>query len=276
MYMRLKDGKAKAFTLSYDDGVVQDIRLVQLMDKYGVKGTFNINSGCYLPEEKQRERYYGRMKRSEALELFQNSAHEVAIHGYAHADMPQLSSQDILQEIREDRLNAEQDYGKMIRGMAYAFGSYNEDVLSALKLCGICYSRTTASTCKFRFPENWLTWHPTCHHNNPKLMDLAGTFVRSAPGQRDGVKLFYVWGHSYEFDNDDNWNRIEELLQNVGGKEDIWYATNLEIYDYVQAYKSLLVSLDGKTVQNPTAMDVWFSDGVETHCVHAGAILHLS
>lgn len=270
MYMRLKDGKAKAFTLSYDDGVVQDIRLAQLMDKHGVKGTFNINSGCYLPEERQRERYYGRMKRSEALALFQNSAHEVAIHGYTHADMPQLSPQDILQEIREDRLIAERDYGKLIRGMAYAFGGYNENVLSAMKLCGVCYSRTTASTGKFRFPENWLTWHPTCHHNNPKMSELADSFLRSAPGKKDASKLFYVWGHSYEFDNDSNWDLIECLLEKIGGKEDIWYATNIEIYDYVQAYRSLIVSLDGKTVRNPSAMDVWFSDGERTYCVPAG------
>jgi len=275
MYMRLKDGKAKAFTLSYDDGVVQDIRLVRLLDQYGVKGTFNLNSGKYLPEETQRERYYGRMKRSEAMELFKNSPHEVAIHGYAHRDLSQLSPQDTLQEIREDRLIAERDYGAMVRGMAYAFGAYNGDVLSALKLCGICYSRTTASHCKFRFPENWLTWHPTCHHNNPRLLELAQRFAATKTGAAEGSKLFYVWGHSYEFDNDGNWDRMEALLEAVGGQEDIWYATNVEIYDYVQAYQSLQVSMDGKIVHNPSAMTVWFSDGVQTCCVQSGETLHL-
>ena len=271
MLMRLKDGKAKAFTLSYDDGVVQDIRLVKLMDRHGVKGTFNINSGKYLPEETEREKYYGRMKRSEALELFQNSDHEVAIHGYTHADLPLRSAQDILEEIREDRLTAERDYSALIRGMAYAYGAYNADALAALKLCGICYSRTTASTGRFRFPENWLTWHPTCHHKNPKLMELADSFIRS----QGTAKLFYVWGHSYEFDNDDNWDLIEALLEKIGGREDIWYATNIEIYDYVQAYRSLIVSMDGKTVRNPSATDVWFSDGENTYCVKAGQTLHM-
>ena len=275
MYMRLKDGKAKAFTLSYDDGVVQDIRLVQLMDTYGIKGTFNINSGCYMPEERQREKYYGRMKRSEALELFANSHHEVAIHGYAHADMPQLSGVALLNEIREDRLAAERDYGKLVRGMAYAFGAYNEETLAALKLCGICYSRTTASTTKFRFPENWLTWHPTCHHKNPKMPELTDRFVRMKLGATDGARLFYVWGHSYEFDNDDNWELIETLCQNIGGKEDIWYATNMEIYEYVQAYQRLQVSMDGKTVRNPSAMAVWFSDGKQTYCIQSGETLHI-
>lgn len=48
MKMILKDGKTKVLTLSYDDGVVQDIRLIEIMNKYGLKGTFNINSGMYL------------------------------------------------------------------------------------------------------------------------------------------------------------------------------------------------------------------------------------
>ena len=45
--MRFPGGLAKALTFSYDDGVEQDIRLVEILDKYGMKGTFNLNSGCY-------------------------------------------------------------------------------------------------------------------------------------------------------------------------------------------------------------------------------------
>ena len=66
MYMKLKDGKSKVLTLSYDDGVVQDIRLIGILDKYGIKGTFNINTGMYFAEDATREKYYGRMKLSEA------------------------------------------------------------------------------------------------------------------------------------------------------------------------------------------------------------------
>ena len=53
MLMKLKDGKSKVLTLSYDDGVVQDIRLINILDKYGIRGTFNINTGMYLPEDAQ-------------------------------------------------------------------------------------------------------------------------------------------------------------------------------------------------------------------------------
>ena len=260
MYMRLKDGKKKVFTLSYDDGVVQDIRLIKLMDQYAVKGTFNINSGCYLPEEQQRERYYGRMKRSEAVALFQNSSHEVAIHGYAHAELPQLRGVDLLNEIREDRLAAERDYGTIVRGMAYAFGAYTEESLEAMKLCGICYSRTTTSTTKFRFPENWLTWHPTCHHKNPRLMELAKQFAEKDLRYPSECRLFYLWGHTYEFADDNNWDVIENFAEKMGGRDDIWYATNMELYYTWLDYQRLESSADGSIIHNPSVRSVWIAD----------------
>lgn len=85
--------------------------------------------------------------------------------------------------------------------------------------------------------------------------------------------MFYLWGHSYEFDNDDNWDIIEKFAAYVGGRNDVWYATNIEIYDYVKAYEALRVSVDGSIVQNPTATDVWFRHNKKTHCIHGGETL---
>ena len=50
IFMRFPGGKTRALTLSYDDGVEQDIRLIEIMKKNGLKGTFNVNSGLYAPE----------------------------------------------------------------------------------------------------------------------------------------------------------------------------------------------------------------------------------
>ena len=107
MLMKLKDGKSKVLTLSYDDGVVQDIRLIHILDKYGIRGTFNINTGMYLPEDAQRERYYGRMKLSEALALYKDSHHEVAVHSLTHPFLDTLKKPQVLMEILEDRKNIE-------------------------------------------------------------------------------------------------------------------------------------------------------------------------
>ena len=273
MLMKLKDGKSKVLTLSYDNGVVQDIRLIQILDKYGLKGTFNINTGCYLPEDAQRERYYGRMKLSEAQALFKGSAHEVAVHSLTHPFLETLKKTQVLVEILEDRKNIEAQYGTLARGMAYPYGTYNDMVVEALKTCGICYSRTCKTTENFKLPENWLTLHPTCHHKNPNLMELARKFVEEKPRYMAQNWMFYLWGHSYEFDNDDNWSVIENFASYTGGREDIWYATNIEIYDYVRAYETLQVSVDESIVHNPTETDIWFYHKGENHCIHGGETL---
>ena len=164
MYMKLKDGKSKVLTLSYDDGVVQDIRLIGILDKYGIKGTFNINTGTYLAEDAVRERYYGRLKLSEAKELYINSGHEVAVHTLTHPFLERLKADEVLTEVLEDRKNIEAQYGVVARGMAYPYGTYSDEVIELLAKCGIAYSRTTKPTFNFKFPENWLALHPTCHH----------------------------------------------------------------------------------------------------------------
>lgn len=275
MYMKLKDGKSKVLTLSYDDGVVQDIRLIGIMDKYGLKGTFNINTGLYLDENSVREKFYGRMKLSEAKELYTNSGHEVAVHAFTHPFLEKLSSAEVITEIIEDRKNIETQYGTLARGMAYPFGTYSDDVIEDLKKCGICYSRTVRTTENFGFPENWLALHPTCHHNNPKLMELAKHFAEDAPRYSSYNWMFYLWGHSYEFDNNNNWEVIEKFAEYIGDREDIWYATNIEIYDYVKAYENLQVSVDKKIIHNTSSIDVWFFENGKTYCVHSGETLRM-
>ena len=275
MYMKLKDGKSKVLTLSYDDNVVQDIRLMEILDKHGIKATFNINTGMYVPEETVRQQYYGRMKLSEAVALYKDSGHEVAVHGLTHPALNKLPSDERLMEVLEDRKNITRQYGSLARGMAYPGGTYSQQVMEELKLCSICYARTIQSTEQVNFPENWLEWHPTCHHKNPKLMEITKRFVDEAPRYGNVNWLLYVWGHSFEFDKDDNWHVIEEFARYAGGKEDIWYATNIEIYDYVKAYESLQTSVDKSIVHNPTATDVWFAHKMQVHCVKAGQTLYL-
>lgn len=275
MYMKLKDGKSKVLTLSYDDAVVQDIRLIKILDQYGIRGTFNINSGEYLAEDAARESFYGKMKLSEALKLYKNSGHEVATHAFSHPFLGKLQEDEILMEILEDRRCIEAHYGTLARGMAYPFSSYNQKVSRCLEKCGICYARTVFATENFGFPENWLELHPTCHHDSPRLMELAKKFVEEKGNYDSDNWMFYLWGHSYEFDDNNNWDVIENFAKYVGGKEDIWYATNIEVYDYIKAYENLQTSVDKKIVHNPSAIDVWFLHDGETYCVKGGETLYL-
>lgn len=275
MFMKLKDGKSKVLTLSYDDGVVQDIRLVEILNKHGIKATFNLNSGKFVPEDKVRQRFYGRMKLSEAKALLCDSGHEVAVHSVTHPYLERLKPVHAIQEILEDRKNLEQHFGGIVRGMAYPYGTYSQEVMEIAKHCGICYSRTVAATGSYRFPENWLKLDPTCHHRDLRLMELLDAFLNTKPKNEMTCWMFYLWGHSYEFDDHDNWHIIEEFAEKAGGWEDVWYATNIEIYDYVQAYQALQTSVDGKTVHNPTDTDVWVWQDGKTTCIPAATTVNL-
>lgn len=275
MYIKFPDGKSKVLTLSYDDGPIEDIRLMAILNKNGIKATFNINTGLYCPENMTRENNRGAMKLSEAKELYIHSGHEVAVHTLNHLFLDRLKTDEVIMEVMQDRINIEAQYGTLARGLAYPYGTCNDEVIGILQKCGICYARTGNQTEAFWFPKNWLALDPTCHHNNPKLMELAKTFVEQKSRHIGQNWLFYVFGHSYEFENDNNWDLMENFAAYVGGREDIWYATNIEIYDYVQAYRNLQTSVDKKTVYNPSVTDVWFHhlDGI--HCIQGGQTLYL-
>ncbi len=264
-FMRFKDGKAKALTLSYDDGVKQDIRLIDILDKHGIKATFNINAGCFAAEETSKG---NRMTKERAYNLYKDSQHEVAIHGYTHPFLDTLSTNNAVYEIIEDRRQLEEMFGTIIRGCAYPQGAYSDSVVEVLRLCGIKYARTVISTEGFNIPTDWLRLPATCKHTNPRLFELTDKFIEGQNLRRPW--LFYLWGHSYEFDNDDNWDVIEKFAQKMGDRDDIWYATNIEIFDYIEAYSALHTSADGTMVYNPTLIDVWMCNNGQTYCIKSG------
>ena len=274
MFLRFPGGKGKAVTLSYDDGVTQDVRLIEIMKKHGLKGTFNLNSGLFAPEgcEFPPNTKVKRMSKKCCLETYRNSGMEIAVHGLSHPYLEQLPPNVCTYEILQDRLNLEHDFHCIVRGMAYPFGTFNEQVVTALQQCGIVYARTVASTEKFDLPTDWLRMPATCHHNNPRLMELARTFVEKSAR---APQLFYLWGHSYEFDIHNNWEVMERFAQYMGCRDDIWYATNIEIYDYVRAFSQLQFSADGQFVHNPTNTTLFFAAWLSgelfhTYCIAPG------
>ena len=273
IYMRFPGGLPKALTLSYDDGVEEDIRLIEIMKKHGLKGTFNINSGMHPAEDHEwsKDYLYRRMKKSLSIATYKDSGMEIATHAVNHPSLAELPINITLRELMDDRRNLERDYGCIVRGHAYPFGSISNDVIAALKACGIVYARKTGPTGSFKLPEEWHRWHPTCHHNHPQLMEFAQEFVEKTT--RHSPLLFYVWGHSYEFTRDNNWDRIEAFAEFVGGKKDVWYATNIEIYDYVQAYRNLQFNMDGNIIHNPSAIEVFFEIAEKPYSIKGGETL---
>jgi hypothetical protein len=266
--MLFPEGKNKALTLSYDDGVQQDIRMIEILDKYGIKCTFNINSSALEDEEREfpQGQVHRRMARREAFEVYSKAianGHEVATHAYSHPFLDKTPAEMVTYEIVEDRRILEELFGTIIKGHAYPFGTTNGEVVDILRKCGILYARTTVSTRSFAIPQNWLLMPATCHHNDAQLMQLVDKFLNE-PQRYPDPKLFYLWGHTYEFEGNNNWEVIEKFAEAIGNRDDIWYANNMQVYEYVEAYRALEFSANGKMVYNPSALTVWFLSGDKT------------
>lgn len=224
----------KFFTLSYDDGITQDKRLVKIFNKYGIRATFNINSELLgNPGYLRREDMWishNKIEPREVAELYRG--HEVAAHMLTHPFLPELDDEEIIRQIEEDRKNLEKLLGKDIVGLAYPGGGIggvntNEHIISLIrKNSKIKYARTTICNGSFDTQDNLLEFHPTAYHLNfDEIMELGEKFIKLKTEEK---KIFYVWGHSYELDYHDSWSDIERFCKMMSGHDDICYATNKE------------------------------------------------
>ncbi len=220
------NGKNKALTFSYDDGISQDIRLVEILNKYGMKCTFNLNSGIMNENGSFQlgELPITRMAPDGLSELYKG--HEIAVHTLTHPSLTELSDDEVRREIGEDKVNLEKIFGTEICGMAYPYGTFSERVIKIAREYGIKYSRTVMDAPDFAPQDNLMEFKATCHHKNPRLWELFDEFLRSDCSES---AIFCLWGHSYEFEVDNNWELIEEFCRKAAFREDIFYGTNSEV-----------------------------------------------
>lgn len=278
-FLRFPSGKPKAVTFSYDDNANADLRMRDILDKYSIKCTFNvvgdtIGDGNHLSVEQLNESI--------------SRGHEIAIHGAHHSALGNMRSIDGIKEVLDGRITLEKALSRVIRGYAYADsgvgvmrnGASYEDIRSYLSDLDIAYARAiSGDNDRFNLPDDWYRWMPTAHHTNPGIMKMIDKFLsididKTYVGER-GAKLFFVWGHSFEFDNNNNWELLEEICEKLSGKDDTWYATNIEIYDYVKSYEALQWSADNSRVYNPSLKTVWFDIDKKVYSVNPGETLEI-
>lgn len=283
-FLRFPEGKSKAVTLSYDDGCQPDIRLSQVLNQHGMKCTFNI---CSYRVDQDPHHWY--LTSDEIRTHLLNHGHEIAVHGADHRANGKQRAIDGIQDVLNCRLGLEKLFGFIIRGMAYPDsgithfenGASYANISRYLKDLDIVYARTLrGDNNTFALPDDWHAWVPTAHHSNPKVLEYIDEFVNldltSLYHASRHPRLFYLWGHSFEFDNNNNWELLDIICEKLGGKDDIWYATNIEIYDYVTAYNSLVFSADGSIIYNPTLFTLWFTVDSTLYTIHPGETLKVT
>ena len=277
-FLRFPEGKSKVLTLSYDDGTIADKRLVEIINRYGLKCTFNINSDHISRKN--------RLSEEEIKELLIGTGHEIANHGNCHVALGAVSVKDGLNDVLEGRRELEKRFSQIIKGLAYADTNRKtvtmyEEIVTYLQMLGIAYGRTGGRpNNEFRLPTDWYDWVPTCHHNHPQLFQWLDEFKELDVDKQywfDKVpRIFYLWGHSSEYNKDDNWQLFEEFCKRASEMQDVWFATNIEIYEYVHAYEQLEFSFNNELVYNPTLYEIWFVYDDKNYVVRPGELMKLN
>ena len=232
--MRFRDQeKLRAVTFSYDDGVTQDVRLIELLNKYGLKCTFNLNSdflgtGKIVKRRGKNISHY-KIQPSDVKLVYEG--HEVAVHTLSHPNLINCYEPEIIRQVEKDRLKLSELAGYEVVGMAYPSGKINCDDRVAdviRKNTGVKYSRTILDTHSFDLQEDLLQFRPTVYHLDfEKMMTLGREFIEL---KLEKPQIFYIWGHSYEMDySEDYWLQLEEFFKLISNREDIFYGTNKEV-----------------------------------------------
>ena len=228
-------GKKKALTFSYDDGVLQDIRLVDIFNKYGLKATFNLNSELFgKPGElicNDVAVNHTKVNAEDVKHIYEG--HEIAVHTLTHPNLTQVESdEEVYRQVEQDRLNLSELAGYEVLGMAYPSGGVNcnDRVAEIIRTrTPLKYARTISTTESFDpYPDLYQYKGTVYHHGGwDKMLELGKTFLEL---KADTPQMFYIWGHSYEFDiYPERWKQFEEFCKMMSGKDDIFYGTNLEI-----------------------------------------------
>lgn len=266
---RFPGGVSNALTFSYDDGRAKDRDLVKLFNDNGLKGTFHLSS-TDMTQVYDFLRNAEYVSPEEMAELYEG--HEIACHMESHPFSFDVPDGLLMQEVMRNRAFLEKYSGNIIRGMSYPFGQYDDKVADICHAAGIEYSRTASDTGRYRLPRDFMRWDPSFHHGKATREALDGFLSKmKCPEPR----LMYIWGHSYEFDEYGGWDAFADFCSYASGRDEIWYATNIEIYDYVTAMRSLKFSHDASVVYNSSAINVWFSVDESPVCVKGGETLKL-
>ena len=242
VYYVFPEGKFKAETFSYDDNTPEENRhLVEMFNDYHVKATFNLNAGFLKPgtEDEVRRMYQG---------------HEVACHTDTHPTIARCPMGEVIKEISEGKRKLERIVGYPVRGFAYPNRSYSDEIVSALKSCGIRYARMGEVTNDFKLPQDYYHWMGSCHHTEG-LAETADAFLER--NKQQYLFLCYVWGHGFEFSRDNNWSIMEDFLNKTAQKPETWYCTNIQFADYMDACHALQFTWDNSVVYNPSALTCW-------------------
>ncbi|MBR4289950.1 MAG: polysaccharide deacetylase family protein [Oscillospiraceae bacterium] len=242
------NGKNKVFNITYDDGVLQDIRFVSLLNRFGLKGTFNLNSQL-MEEEFAWIHPCGMEVKRLGTGAVQGlyDGHEIASHTLTHPYMHDLPEFEILRQLGEDRACLESHFGREVKGFAVPFDYYSDLIARSAEICGFEYARMSQTSLSYVPCTDWYHWKTGVYHIMPELVPFVEGFLETD----QELAVCQIVGHSYDLDAENLWETMEGICAKVAAQNDVWFCTNLELVRYLKA----MAQFDGT---NRSDTNLWF------------------
>lgn len=277
-YNLYPEGRTKAVTFSFDDGKVTDRDVVALLNKYGMKGTFNLVP-AWLDTN-------GFLASAEVKELF--AGHEVACHGWSHNDIGNFTPVQLEKDIRDTQTYLKALVGYDITGYAYPFGGLRygdtntitqKDIDRVMEESSLAYARTTASNMvnTYTLPKDFMKWSYQLRVGPGESSNTTAGAVAKAESffskpKDDSLQAILLFAHGHEIGQytqagteETGWELFETLLAGMAGRDGVWYATCAEIADYGQSVYNIQAGEKTKTLKNISDHSVWVTlDGNAT------------
>lgn len=259
-----KNGYTKAFNITYDDGILQDVRFIELLNRYGLKGTFNLNSGLMQDEfvwTHETGLDVKRLSVDEVRHLYDR--HEAASHTLTHPYFSEETSvEKIMHEMTEDKQNLETIFEKDISGFALPFNYFDSNLANCAKAAGFKYCRISDESLDYDWHKEPYQWKASMFHLNENLPEFIENFCQT----QQELALCQISGHSYDLDVYNMWEEIEQLYAKVAQQKDVWFAAHIELAEYLEAMKQVKTDENGR-LYNPTNVRLWFSVNGCTICI---------
>lgn len=258
-------GKTKAFNITYDDGVLQDVRFVELLNQYGIKGTFNLNS-LLMEQEFEWEHECGMVVKRLSIDAVRHlyDGHEIASHTMTHPYLHDKTRNQLLREIGEDKRRLESIFGREVAGFAVPFDYYSDQIAECVKQCGFEYGRMSEESRGYSIWQDPYCWRTGIFHLSSDLDAYVDGFFAS----NEELALCQIVGHSYDLDAACLWEKMDGILRRISESEDILPMTHLEIVRYMRAMQQAVIT--DRSIYNPSESTLWFRVDGKVCCVKPG------
>jgi len=221
-------------TTSWDDGSVFDLKVAELLSKYGMKGTF------YIP----RSLFAHPLERHDIVAIDKNF--EIGSHTLNHVELTEVSLSEVKKEVKGSKTYLEELLGHEVPMFCYPNDKYNRNIKRIVKETGFRAART-ANSGGFDLPRDPYEWHTTMPATNGSPLAALGICLRNrlffktlTDWETRARRLFdkalevggvyHIWGHSLELELNLEWAKLERVLDYISHREGVRYVTNGEIF----------------------------------------------